>query len=91
MVWLSRGLGEALLGFVGEAVDDEWSLRGALYEFTWGRARQAFGAARDRGADVRLVVHGRDRDAPSGTGPDNTDRRPSTRAAVGDNGHRRRS
>ncbi len=87
MVWLSRGLGEALLGFVGEAVDHEWSLRGALYEFTWGRALQAFGAARDRGADVRLVVHGRDRDAPSGTGPDNTDRTAElARKAVGDNG-----
>ena len=36
-----------------------------------------------RGADVRLVVHGRDRDAPVGNGPDDTDRTAElTRAAV---------
>ncbi len=87
MVWLSRGLGEALLGFVGEARDDTWSLRGAFYEFTWGRALQAFAAARDRGVDTRLVVHGRDRDAASGAGPDNVDRTAElARAAVHDNG-----
>ena len=87
MVWLSRGLGEALVGFIGEAVDADWSLRGALYEFTWGRALQAFGAARDRGADVRLVVHGRDRDAPGATGPENADRTAEqARAAAHANG-----
>jgi phosphatidylserine/phosphatidylglycerophosphate/cardiolipin synthase-like enzyme len=87
MVWLSRGLGEALLAFVGEALDDEWSVRGAFYEFTWGRGLQAFAAARDRGVDTRLVVHGRDRDAASGTGPDNTDHTAElARAAVHDNG-----
>ncbi len=87
MVWLSRGLGEALLAFVGEARDDTWSLRGAFYEFTWGRALQAFAAARDRGVDTRLVVHGRDRDAASGTGPGNSDRTAEqAREAVHDNG-----
>jgi phosphatidylserine/phosphatidylglycerophosphate/cardiolipin synthase-like enzyme len=87
MVWLSRGLGEALLAFVGEARDDSWSLRGAFYEFTWARGLQAFAAARDRGVDIRLVVHGRDRDAASGTGKDNTDRTAElARVAVRDNG-----
>jgi phosphatidylserine/phosphatidylglycerophosphate/cardiolipin synthase-like enzyme len=87
MVWLSRGLGEALLAFVGEALDGGWSLRGAFYEFTWGRGLEAFAAARDRGVDIRLVVHGRDRDAPTGTGPDNTDRTAElARTAVHDHG-----
>ena len=67
MVWLSRGLGEALLAFVGEALDGDWGLRGAFYEFTWGRALEAFAAARDRGVDVQLVVHGRDRDSATST------------------------
>jgi phosphatidylserine/phosphatidylglycerophosphate/cardiolipin synthase-like enzyme len=70
MVWLSRGLGEAFTAFCGEALAGEWSLRGAFYELTWGRALTAFAEARDRGADVQLVVHGRDRDA----GPENNDR-----------------
>jgi phosphatidylserine/phosphatidylglycerophosphate/cardiolipin synthase-like enzyme len=83
MTWLSRGLGEALLAFCAEAQDDEWSIHGALYELTWGRALQAFGAARDRGADVQLVVHGRDRDA----GAANNDRTAEmARAAVAANG-----
>jgi len=87
MVWLSRGLGEALLDFVGEAPDDGWSLRGAFYEFTWGRSLQAFAAARDRGVDIRLVVHGRDTDPPSGTGRENADRTAEfARAAVHSNG-----
>ncbi len=87
MVWLSRGLAEALLAFVGEARDDTWSLRGAFYEFTWDRALQALGAARDRGVDTRLVVHGRDRDAASGTGPGNADRTAAeARKSVHDNG-----
>lgn len=70
MAWLSRGLGEAFVAFCAEAQDADWSLRGAFYEFTWGTALAALGAARDRGADVRVVVHGRDRDA----GPEDNDR-----------------
>lgn len=75
MVWLSRGLGEAFLDVCAQADGPGWSLHGAFYELTWARALTAFAAARDRGAEVRLVVHGRDRDpapepglgAPSGT------------------------
>ncbi|MDE9366278.1 phospholipase D-like domain-containing protein [Luteipulveratus sp. YIM 133132] len=61
MVWLSRGLGEAFVAFCGEAATSAWSLRGAFYEFTWRTGLEALGAARDRGADVALVVHGRSR------------------------------
>jgi hypothetical protein len=63
--WLSRGLGEAFVRFAGRADGPEWGLRGAFYEFTWRTGLAALAAARDAGADVQLVVHGRDRD-PAG-------------------------
>lgn len=71
MTWLSRGLGEAFLAFVAQAAGPGWGLRGAFYEFTWDAALHALRAAADRGADVRLVVHGRDRD-PTGKDDDRT-------------------
>ncbi len=63
MVWLSRGLGEAFVAFCAEALGPGWGLRGAFYEFTWGTGLDSLAAARDRGADVLLVVHGRDTDS----------------------------
>lgn len=66
MVWLSRGLGEAFVAFCAEAAGPGFGLRGAFYEFTWGTGLRALAAARDRGADVALVVHGRDRDGDGG-------------------------
>ncbi|KGN36841.1 phospholipase D-like domain-containing protein [Knoellia subterranea] len=62
MVWLSRGLGEAFVAFCEQASGTGFGLRGAFYEFTWETGLLALAAARDRGADVELVVHGRDRD-----------------------------
>jgi hypothetical protein len=41
MVWLSRGLYEALLGFIGLARDG-FGLRAALYEFHYQRVANAF-------------------------------------------------
>ena len=57
--WLSRGLEEALLGFIGQAVDGQWGLRMAAYEFSHAPLAQALAAARTRGADVRLVYDAR--------------------------------
>ncbi|KGN31963.1 hypothetical protein N802_19295 [Knoellia sinensis KCTC 19936] len=62
MVWLSRGLGEAFVAFCEQASGPGFALRGAFYEFTWETGLAAMAAARDRGADLALVVHGRDRD-----------------------------
>jgi phosphatidylserine/phosphatidylglycerophosphate/cardiolipin synthase-like enzyme len=70
--WLSRGLGEAFLAFVGGAADASWGLRGAFYEFTWRTGLHALGEAVTRGADVALVVHGRDKDAVGGEDRDHT-------------------
>lgn len=54
--WLSRGLEEAIIGFIGQADSDEWELHGALYEFRFDSVINAFDVARDAGAAVELVV-----------------------------------
>jgi phosphatidylserine/phosphatidylglycerophosphate/cardiolipin synthase-like enzyme len=56
--WLSRGLEEALLAFIGRAADASWQLRGAFYQFTHPSVLEALRIANDHGADVRLVVDG---------------------------------
>lgn len=54
MRWLSRGLFEALLGFIGRAVDG-MGLRAALYEFHYQPVANAFAKAIEAGADVKIV------------------------------------
>lgn len=54
--WLSRGLEEAMIDFIGQAKGYGYALRGALYEFQHEPVLQAFAEAREGGADVRLVV-----------------------------------
>jgi PLD-like domain len=70
--WLSRGLGEAFTRFVARASGPGWGLRGAFYEFTWATGLAALAAARTAGADVSLVVHGRDKDPAGGADKDTT-------------------
>jgi len=53
--WLSRGLEEAMLGFIGNAKSSRWGLRCALFEFTYDPVIQALGKAHDRGADVHIL------------------------------------
>ena len=55
MVWLSRGLFEALLRFIGLAEDHRYALRAALYEFHYQPVANAFGKALEAGADVKIV------------------------------------
>lgn len=54
-IWLSRGLEEALLAFIGNAVDSTWQIRGSIYEFQYPAALGALLAAHDRGADVKVL------------------------------------
>ena len=57
MVWLSRGLFEALTGFIGLAAQkdaEDYKLRAMLYEFHYLPVGQAFKAAADAGADVDI-------------------------------------
>jgi phosphatidylserine/phosphatidylglycerophosphate/cardiolipin synthase-like enzyme len=52
--WLSRGLLEAFVAFIGEAKKG-WSIHGAIYEFQWPAAIQALVDAKKRGADVTVI------------------------------------
>jgi phosphatidylserine/phosphatidylglycerophosphate/cardiolipin synthase-like enzyme len=54
MRWLSRGLFEALTGFIGLAVDG-MKLRAAFYEFHYLPVANAFMKAIEAGADVKVV------------------------------------
>lgn len=63
--WLSRGLEEALLGFIAQATGPGFVLRGAFYEFHQAHILQALAAAAARGVDVQLVV-ARPHDAKTG-------------------------
>ncbi|HEY0617447.1 MAG TPA: phospholipase D-like domain-containing protein [Kribbella sp.] len=53
--WLSRGLEEALLGFIESATGSGFALRGAVYEFAYPPVLDALAAAADRGVDVQIV------------------------------------
>ncbi len=57
MKWLSRGLFEALVGFIGRAAGPDagdYKLRAMLYEFRYPPVGEAFKAAADAGADVAI-------------------------------------
>jgi hypothetical protein len=54
-VWLSRGLYENLIEFIGRAKDGTFALRAALYEFHFDPVGAAFKAALDRKADVKIL------------------------------------
>jgi hypothetical protein len=57
MVWLSRGLFEALTGFIARAAGadaENYKLRAMLYEFHYPPVGEAFAAARKAGADVQI-------------------------------------
>jgi phosphatidylserine/phosphatidylglycerophosphate/cardiolipin synthase-like enzyme len=58
--WLSRGLMEAILAFIGQAGSADFALRAAVYEFTQRDVLDAFRAAHDHGADVKIVYHALD-------------------------------
>lgn len=55
--WLSRGLEEAILGFIAKAKGPRHALRAAVYEFDYLPVIQAFGDALERGADVKIIYH----------------------------------
>ncbi len=57
--WLSRGLEEAILAFLEKAEGPGWGLRAAIYEFQKPSLLNGLAQARDRGADVKAVYHGR--------------------------------
>jgi hypothetical protein len=57
--WLSRGLYEALTGFIGSAEGNGWQLRCCFYEFIYPGVLKALKAARARGVDVQIIYDSR--------------------------------
>jgi phosphatidylserine/phosphatidylglycerophosphate/cardiolipin synthase-like enzyme len=53
--WLSRGLEEAMLRFIGKASGRGWGLRAAVYEFSYPPVLEALRNAARAGADVHIV------------------------------------
>lgn len=57
--WLSRGLEEALIGFIGQAVDSSYAVHAAIYEFQKPKLLEALTRAAGRGVDVKVAYHAR--------------------------------
>ena len=57
--WLSRGLEEAMLAFIGQASSPKFGLRAAVYEFNHMPVLQAFKAAGAACRDVSIVYDAR--------------------------------
>jgi phosphatidylserine/phosphatidylglycerophosphate/cardiolipin synthase-like enzyme len=57
--WLENGLLGRLLGFIERAVDDQWALDIAIYEYQLQAIVDAVNAAFARGVQVRVVYHAR--------------------------------
>lgn len=60
--WLSRGLEEAILDFIGSAKDGSYGIRAAFYEFNYDPVLQALAEADKRGADVKIIYDDRGKD-----------------------------
>jgi phosphatidylserine/phosphatidylglycerophosphate/cardiolipin synthase-like enzyme len=52
--WLSRGLLEAMITFLGKA-ESGWEVHGAIYEFQWRAVLAAIKKAHQRGATVKVL------------------------------------
>jgi len=70
--WLSRGLEEALLAFLAQATGPEFGLRAAIYEFQKQDLLLGLRDASNRGADVQVVYHHRQKPTKPGESPDDT-------------------
>jgi len=62
-VWLSRGLHEALIGYCGRALNKDWALRVAAYEFTEPSFLKCLRKAHLRKASVKVIYHAREVDS----------------------------
>jgi len=59
LTWLSRGLEEALIGFIEKAITNKWGIRAAFYEFTYLPVLEALQRAVQKGCDVQIVYDSR--------------------------------
>jgi phosphatidylserine/phosphatidylglycerophosphate/cardiolipin synthase-like enzyme len=58
--WLSRGLEEAMLRYIGRAKKEGLKIRAAVYEFHYDRVLAALAKAARDGVDVRVVFDGKE-------------------------------
>ena len=70
--WLSRGALEQITGFCSRALDPTWALDIAIYEYELQDIRDAIDAARNRGAQVRIVYHAKRDDPQTKINEENT-------------------
>lgn len=61
LVWLSRGLEEAILAFMAKASDEQFALHAAIYEFQKPNLLKGLHDAHQRGVEVKVVYHARDK------------------------------
>lgn len=61
--WLENGLLEEITGFIERAVDGQWALDIAIYEYQLPTIIDAVNAAFGRGAKVRVLYHAKPGDA----------------------------
>ncbi len=59
LTWLSRGLLEQIVDFIGRAQDQTWALDIAIYEYELPAIVRAVEAALARGVHIRIVYHAR--------------------------------
>lgn len=65
--WLSNGLEEALLAYLEQAKDDSYALHAAIYEFQKPNLLEGLKDAVNRGVDVQVVYHHRQKNAADKT------------------------
>lgn len=78
--FLSRGLEEALLAFIGRADGPDYALHAAMYEFRWPSVLEALGAAAQTGAEVAIIYDA----IPGSTKPGVRNLEAITAAGIGD-------
>lgn len=55
--WLTRDLLPGILDFIARAKDSTFSLHAAIYELQWPDVLAAFKAAKNAGAEVKIIYH----------------------------------
>jgi phosphatidylserine/phosphatidylglycerophosphate/cardiolipin synthase-like enzyme len=79
LTWLSRGLEEAIVAFIGQADGAGWGLRASIYELQYLPVLQAFGKAHAAGADVQIVYDDIDNGTPAKEGKPAEPSEPATK------------
>ena len=76
--WLENGLLGRLLGFIERAVDDQWALDIAIYEYELRVIVDAIDAAFERGVKVRVLYHAKSGDKGTARNEESLEKIPQT-------------